>query len=132
MLSYNGHSRTTFLFLSGSSAFGQIHISKLNLLCVCVRETLFVCCFSSCRENRGFQVRGVSQEKRGTLEQTCVAFRIQTFPGDKLYLQSKQYVFWKVTPGVAGHCGAPWRCRTKGRPWTPWTKGSELYLDQIP
>lgn len=94
---------------------------------------MFVRYFPSCRENRVFQVRGVSQEKQGTLEQMCVALKIQTIPGEKLakvYLQSTVRAF-KVTLVVAGHCGKPRRSWIKGRARTPWTKGSVLHLDQL-
>lgn len=89
--------------------------------------------FPSCRENRAFQVQGVSQEKQGTLEQMWVAFHTQTIPGEKLvkaYFQSEGRAF-KVTRAVAGHRGKPWRSWIKGRPRTSWTKGSVLYLRRL-
>lgn len=142
MLSYEGRFLDDCCFyLSGYSVFCQIHISTFNLLSapcvsVCVCETSFLWYCPSRRETRGFQVQGASQEKKGTREQMCVAFKIRTVQGETLAFQ---HLFApragrpsKVEPVVAGHCGKPRRSRIEGRTGAPWTKGSVTSTTSTP
>lgn len=99
----------------------QIHIRKLNYVCVIISLLLSPCPVGRPGATRS---KGSAWSNRGPWSK-CVLFlraKLSMVMMNCLKIEYKLYtllqISLKFTTVFIGHCGKSWRFRTKGRPWT--------------